>query len=1020
MASYENADEWQTARRSYGGGGRGGRGWGRGRGRGRGGGWGPRGSLPSEEDSIAAREAAWLSRFRRIVLNLGEPEDFHAASEMYAVAQELVDGVAASPDGNTSETIAKAFLAAVTEQPHKHYLHLALISVLAYTSPPPRVREAYVPTPAPVVGEGEDSTPSDGVSAPSPQSPAHTLVDQVIQTMLRAFRSFLDQRLWRSVRLQVRFFSLLAGVELVRRDTLLRLLGAFVAVLDEPAVTAVRGDWAAEVIIEAVLFAGSLLALTPQGDNAEAGHEVTRQDDALAPSAEGDVDGTSAEGPKEGPGAKDLDALAEAVVRYAHARKVSDELVAPFTRGADVPYLMTESFSDKVLALEGMQARRYPQLGFLPSIIDLVPPDTVNYLPRTLPSETSQAERQIASIPETLIPPDNDEQHGPDALPQDPVEDLRADPVGADRVRANPAARAEQVARSGKGPHGCKMVLLRWMSGTTPHPGSVISVVLRSLVDDLVDLYEPNRREAARILVQLPHWLPKGLFGGRTDPEIGMSPHVLEWDSVAESPDRQSIWGVGPDSVISGGVSPFILEDMVMESLLSMAMLLPRPPYSVLYYATLLREVVSLAPGTVAPAIGKTLRRLFAALATGEVEPELVHRTISWFSVHLSNFNYGWAWAEWVPAMSEPVGEPRRTLVVNLVQEIVRLAYYDRIKGVLPPPLADTALPPEEPAPMFEYAPDQKGGDPRLSHLVRPAQKVLLALRTKLPSEEVHSLLDRLKRSLLASPAASLEDQGIEEPLEEEFLVSHTDEATGGSSFRPLGGAESDLDADKLVGEIAVECLLLLGSRSFSHLLNIVERYHGLLRGLSETEAMRVAMLSAALRFWSENDEWGVIVADKLLQYRIVEPNDVLTLIFSETRDWSRPLWGTLAVLAVEKAGARVGQLRTRAPGPETSEEDEAKRSQALASVEAEHRRVLVALVLGLSAGLNQPSEGGDWARYWQLGWYKQILRVFHEELQAHAQTVSAALASAYASAEEYEQGVPKKLLDQACFLGTE
>lgn len=904
-------------------------GGGRGRGRGgprpgRGGGWGRR-----DDADPAAREAAWLARYRRIVLNLGEPEDFHAPSEMYAVASELVDGFAAAPD-IVGETVSKAVLAAVIEQPHKHPLCLALLAVLAYTPPPPRREGAVL------------------------EDPALKLHEEIVGTMLRAFRSFLDRRLWRSVRLQVRFFALLAGIGLLQRASVLALLSAFAAVLDEPAVTAARSDWASEVIIESLLFAGPQLAFT--------------SDD-------------------EGMGAADLDPLVDAVLKYAAARRVSQELVAPFTSGADVPHLTTEGFASKVSALEAMRAARYPRLGFLPSVTDLVPPDTASRLPLA-PVDTGSA------VPETLIPPETDTEEM--ALHDDPVEDLRADPH-AGRVEANPMARAEQVTRSGKGPYGGKMLLLRWMDGTTPAVGSVASVVLRSILDDLVDLYEPNRREAARVLVNLPHWLPKELFGGRTDPEIGMTP-APAWDAIPES-QLAPIWGLSGAT----SLSPFVLEDLVVECLLSMAMLLPIPPYPVLYYATLLREIVSLAPGTVAPALGKTLRRLYSAFSTGQVEPEIILRTAAWFSVHLSNFNYGWAWGEWVPAMEQPAGEPRRTLVTNLVQEIVRLAYYDRIKSLLPPALAEGALPDHEPAGVFDYASADEGGDPSKEKLVIPANKVLAVLKTKAPSEDVRELLGRLGSSLLAAPGDELE-------VEPEFLLATTDEVTGENTTRPLGGASTPEEADQIVGTLALSCLLLLGSRSFSHLLNIVERYHPLLRALSETEGMRVALLAAALRFWREHDEWAAIVVDKLLQYRIVEPNDVLTLLFSnadgEQRTWARALWGQLAMLATEKAAARVAQLRVRP----ASEEEEPRRLQALENVEKEHRRVLVTLVQGLGTSVDTPSSEGEWESYWRLGWYKLLLRRFHSELQGQSETVQAALAD----------GRAKELLQQACFLGNE
>jgi nuclear cap-binding protein subunit 1 len=62
---------------------------------------------------------------------------------------------------------------------------------------------------------------------------------------------------------------------------------------------------------------------------------------------------------------------------------------------------------------------------------------------------------------------------------------------------------------------------------------------------------------------------------------------------------------------------------------------------------SLLREVVTLSPSTVAPAMGKSVRRVYGAMRTGRAEGEVIRRFADWFSVHLSNFGFQWGWKEW-------------------------------------------------------------------------------------------------------------------------------------------------------------------------------------------------------------------------------------------------------------------------------------------------------------------------------------------------------------------------------------
>ena len=74
-------------------------------------------------------------------------------------------------------------------------------------------------------------------------------------------------------------------------------------------------------------------------------------------------------------------------------------------------------------------------------------------------------------------------------------------------------------------------------------------------------------------------------------------------------------------------------------------------------YSTLLVELCKLSPGTVAPAMGKCVRKLYAGLGAPAdfVGPRLdadgARRFADWFSVHLSNFNFQWRWNEWYVAV---------------------------------------------------------------------------------------------------------------------------------------------------------------------------------------------------------------------------------------------------------------------------------------------------------------------------------------------------------------------------------
>lgn len=137
------------------------------------------------------------------------------------------------------------------------------------------------------------------------------------------------------------------------------------------------------------------------------------------------------------------------------------------------------------------------------------------------------------------------------------------------------------------------------------------------------------------------------------------------------------------------------------------------------------------------------------------------------------------------------------------------------------------------------------------------AQSVLNLFRGRAKAEDVISHLDTLKTTL---------------------ETTESDEGLG------------HINVDGIVRSIAVQSLLHIGARSFSHLLNAIERYLPLLRnvasagvsniGGSGNAEAKAAILTAAAAFWKRNRQMVGIVFDKLMQYQIVDPTDVVGWTF--------------------------------------------------------------------------------------------------------------------------------------------
>ena len=161
-----------------------------------------------------------------------------------------------------------------------------------------------------------------------------------------------------------------------------------------------------------------------------------------------------------------------------------------------------------------------------------------------------------------------------------------------------------------------------------------------------------------------------------------------------------------------------------------------------------------------------------------------------------------------------------------------------------------------------------------------------------------------------------------------------------------LETTDSDTNTDSIIRSIAVQSLLHIGSRSFSHFLNAIERYLPLLRnvasgnltttGSSNLEA-RIDILTAVAMFWKRSPHMIVIVFDKLMQYQIVDPTDVVSWAFTSGGKNSTATYPSINALlwdvvggALDKANGRV-LIARRKVATLRKEEDE-KAALALAS----------------------------------------------------------------------------------------
>jgi hypothetical protein len=102
-----------------------------------------------------------------------------------------------------------------------------------------------------------------------------------------------------------------------------------------------------------------------------------------------------------------------------------------------------------------------------------------------------------------------------------------------------------------------------------------------------------------------------------------------------------------PVSPSDESTSTLSLESLIISTLLGSMLSLPSPPFPQIYYTALIAELCKASPNTVAPPVGRAVRKIYGGMGGDGMDVEVMKRLGDWFSTHLSNFGFQWMWKEW-------------------------------------------------------------------------------------------------------------------------------------------------------------------------------------------------------------------------------------------------------------------------------------------------------------------------------------------------------------------------------------
>ncbi|CAK9165649.1 unnamed protein product [Ilex paraguariensis] len=291
-------------------------------------------------------------------------------------------------------------------------------------------------------------------------------------------------------------------------------------------------------------------------------------------------------------------------------------------------------------------------------------------------------------------------------------------------------------------------------------------------------------------------------------------------------------------------------------------LLLPQPPFKPIFYTLVIMDLCKALPGAFPAVVAGAVRALFDQIA--DLDMECRTRLILWFSHHLANFQFIWPWEEWAFVLDLPKWAPQRLFVQEVLEREVRLSYWDKIKqSIENAPALEELLPPKGVS-NFKYNAED-GGDQTENTL----------------SVELNGMV-----------------KGRQTARE---IISWVEE-----KVIPVHGLDIAL-------RVVVQTLLHVGSKSFTHLITVLERYGQVIAKICLDEDKQVMLMDEISSYWKNSAQMTAIAIDRMMGYRLISNLAIVRWIFSpanvdQFHTSDRP-WEILRN-AVSKTYNRISDLR--------------------------------------------------------------------------------------------------------------
>lgn len=378
------------------------------------------------------------------------------------------------------------------------------------------------------------------------------------------------------------------------------------------------------------------------------------------------------------------------------------------------------------------------------------------------------------------------------------------------------------------------------------------------------------------------------------------------------------------DHVPDSSKNSFNIHQALTEVLMNNLLQLPKSEFCAAYYATVIFDLCNTFKRDYPPILGKVFYTLIESIHL--FDPECRVRLARWFSHHLSNFDYRWNWKAWVEIISEIKDEydVKVIFLQEVLENCVRLSYFERVSSAFGSDAEVMKYMPPQPEPSFHY---QKFASTELSP------------ENLADSEERQAADDFLHKLRLKSY--------------EEFDLA-LEELRELGEKRGYGQCSGEKNGFDFVRKIALECILVYGSKSLSHLSKAYERSLPILTSINKTDEGQEKTLDVIFGFWYKNKIFLEQAILKSAEYGFISYTNIIQWMFtSKSVEFHRAfIWNIIFGLMdslierIEalKAAPQSDSMQTDM-GEEDVDDDSLQSAQVLESVKSSQKRVLISIL---------------------------------------------------------------------------